>query len=103
MSYNILSEIENSFERKIVYKTMHENFAVIVQQKRLNEQEDWTTKDCCMLPKIFVNYIDQMPDKPKSTSGGFTTSWGIVQHSTLSDPLQTYDISNWPVGTKKLI
>ena len=93
MSYHILSETEISFERTIVYQTMHENFVVIVQQKRLNEQEDWTTKDHCMLPKLFVNYIAQLPDKPQSTSGGFNTSGGIVPPSTLYDPLHTYDFT----------
>ena len=103
MSYHILSETENSFERTIVYQTMHENFVVIGQQKRLNEQEDWTTKDHCMLPKLFVNYVAQLPDKPQSTSGGFITSGGIVQPSTLYDPLHTYDISNLPLETRKII
>ena len=103
MSYHILSESENSFERTIVYQTRHENFVVIVQEKRLNEQEDWTTKDHCMLPKFFVNFIAQLPDKPQSTSGGFITSGGILPPSTLSDPVQTYDISNLPAGTKKII
>ena len=82
---------------------MHENFVVIVQQKLLNEQEDWTTKDHCMLPKLFVNYIAQLPDKPQSTSGDFITSGGIVPPSTISDPLHTYDISNLPLETKKII
>ena len=76
MSYHILSETENSFERTMVYQTMHENFVVIVQQNRLNEKEDWTTKNHCMIPKIFVNFIAQLSDKPQSTSGGFITSGG---------------------------
>ena len=103
MAYHILSESENSFERTIVYQTMHENFVVIVQQKRLNEKEDWTTKEHCMLPKIIVNFIAQLPDKPQSTSGGFITSGGIVPPSTLSDPLHAYDMSNLPVETRKIL
>ena len=103
MAYHILSESENSFERTIVYQTMHENFVVIVQQKHLNEREDWTTKEHCMLPKIFVNFIAQLPDRPQSTSGGFITSGGIVPPSTLSDSLHAYDISNLPVETRKII
>ena len=35
--------------------------------------------------------------------GGATTSGGNIPPSTLSDPLHTYDISNLPVGTKKII
>ena len=79
MSYHILSETENSFERTIVYQTMHENFVVIVQQNRLNEKENWTTKNHCMIPKIVVNFIAQLSDKPQSTSGGFITS-GVSYH-----------------------
>ena len=56
-----------------------------------------------MLPKLFVNYIAQLPDKPQSTSGGFITSGGIVPPSTLYDPLHTYDISHLPLETKKVI
>ena len=103
MSYHILSETENSFERTTVYQTMHENLVVIVQQKRLNEKEDWTTKDHCMIPKIFEDFIAQLSDKPQSTSLGFITSGVFIPPSTLSDPLHTYDISNLPVGTKKII
>ena len=98
----IFYQTENSFERTIVYQTMHENFVVIVQQNRLNEKEDWSTKNHCMIPKNFVNFIAQLSDKPQSTSGGFITSGGIIPPSTLSDPLHTYDISNLPVGTKKI-
>ena len=56
-----------------------------------------------MLPKIFVKFIAQLPDKPQSTSGGLITSGGIVLPSTLSDPLHAYDISNLPVETRKII
>ena len=103
MAYYIFSESENSFERTFVYQTMHENFVVIVQQKRLNEKEDWTTKEHCMLPKTFVNFIAQLPDQPQSTSGGFITSGGIVPASTLSDPPHVFDISNLSVETEKII
>ena len=82
---------------------MHLKFVVFVQQKRLSEKEDWTTKDHFMLPKFFINLLPQMPDKRQSTSGGFITSGGIVPLSPLFDPpLHAYDISNLPVGTKKI-
>ena len=103
MSYHILTESENSFERTIVYQTMHQNIVVIVQQKRLSEKKDWTTKEHFLLPKNFVNFIAQLPDKPQSTSEGFIKSGGIVPPSTLSDPLHAYDISNLLVETRKII
>ena len=102
MAYHILSESKNSFERTIVYQTTHENFVVIVQQKRLNEKEDWTTKEHCKLPKIFLNFIAQLPDKPQS-SVGISLHQGVLYHLQQSDPLHAYDISNLPVETRKII
>ena len=55
MSYHILSESDLSCERTIIYQTVHENFIVIVQQKRSHEKEEWITHDHCMLPKISKN------------------------------------------------
>ena len=101
MSYPILSETENSFERKIVYQTMHENFVVIVQQKHLNEQEDWTTKDHCI--QNFCEFHCSVARQTSIHQWGFHYIRGIVPSSTLSDPLHTYDVSNLPVGTKKLL
>ena len=103
MAYHILSESKNSFERTIVHQTMHENFVAIVQQKCSFEKEDWTTKEYCIIPKIFLNFIARLPDKPQSTRGGSLHQGGIVPPSTLSDPLNAYDISNLPVGTRKII
>ena len=39
MSYYILTEEENSWERTLVYQTHHENFLLVVQQKRYNEKD----------------------------------------------------------------
>ena len=102
MSYHILSESDLSRERTIIYRTVHENFVVIVHQKRSHENEEWTTHDHCMLPKIFINFIAQLPDKPETTGSGFITSGGVVPPTTLLHPLEQYDISNLPMGTKKL-
>ena len=74
MSYHILSESGLSCERIIMYQTVHEDFIVIVQQKRSHENEEWTTHDHCILPKIFINFIAQLPDKPETTGSGFITS-----------------------------
>ena len=56
-----------------------------------------------MLPKIFINFIAQLPDKPETTGSGFITSGGVAPPTTLLHPLEQYDISNLPMGTKKLI
>ena len=103
MSYYILSESDLSCERTIIYQTVHENFIVIVQQKRSHEKEDWITHDHCMFPKIFINFMAQLPDKTETAGSGFITSGGVVPPTTLLHPLEQYDISNLPMGTKKLI
>ena len=79
MSYHILSETENSFERTIVYQTMHENFVVIVQQKHLSEQEDWTTKDHCMLPKIFEFHCS-VARQTSINHSGVSLHQGVLYH-----------------------
>ena len=78
-------------------------FCCDLSTKRLNEKEDWTTKDHSMLPKTFVNFIAQLPDKPQSASGVFSTSGVMVPASTLSDPLHAHDISSLTVETRKII
>ena len=103
MSYHILSESDLSCERTIIYQTVQENFIVIVQQKRFHEKEEWITHDHCMLPKIFITFMAQLPDKPETTGSGFITSGGVVPPTTLLHPLEQYDIPNLPMGTKKLI
>ena len=100
MSYYILSESDLSCERTIIYQTVHENFIVIVQQKRSHEKEDWITHDHCMFPKIFINFMAQLPDKTETAGSGFITSGGVVPPTTLLHPLEQYDISNLPMGTK---
>ena len=77
MSYHILLESDLSCERTIIYQTVHENFIVIVQQKRSHEKEEWITHDHCMLPKIFINFMAQLPVIPETTGSGFITSGGL--------------------------
>ena len=81
---------------------MHEKYVVIAQQKRLNEKEDWTTKDHCMFAKKFVDFIAQLPGKSQLTSGGYITSGHIVPPLTPSDPLHADNLSNLTVGTREI-
>ena len=68
MSYYILCESEGSWERTIAYQNFYENFIVLIQQKKFNEKDVWNTQKHCMIPKIFLNLLSQLPDKPSSDS-----------------------------------
>ena len=105
MSYYILCESEGSWERTIAYQTFYENFIVLIQQKKFNEKDVWNTQQHCMIPKIFLNFLSQLPDKPSSDSieGSYITSGGIIPPSKLEDPLVAYDIVNLPAPVKKIL
>ena len=64
MSFDILSDQNNVWERSIAYQTFYENFLVFIQQKRTNKKEEnWTTLEQVMRTKILLNIIAILPDK----------------------------------------
>ena len=106
MSFHILSDQNNVCERTIVYQTFYENFVVFIQQKRTNEKEEnWTTLEHFMIPKIFINFIATLPDKKESEDCGrtFITSGGFVPPLSLTHPLYTYDIVTLPKETRTIL
>ena len=104
MSYYVLTEDENSWERALVYQTHHENFIVVVQQKRYNEKGEWNTINHCLLPKIFVNFMAKLPEKPTTDTHGDTnfTSGGILSPSKVRDILCSYNILDLRENVKKV-
>ena len=104
MSYYILTEEENSWERTLMYQTNHENFLVVVQQKRYNEKDEWNTLNHCLLPRIFVNFMAKLPEKrPTDTHGGaIFTSGGIIPPSKVPDNLSSYNIVDLPENLKNV-
>ena len=105
MSYYFLCESEGSWERTIAYQTFYGNFIDLIQQKKFNEKDVWNTQQHCMIPKIFLNFLSQLPDKPSSDSieGSYITSGGIIPPSKLEDPLVAYVIVNLPAPVKKIL
>ena len=106
MSFHILSDQNNVWERTIVYQTFYENFVVFIQQKRTNEKEEnWTTLEHFMIPKIFINFIATLPDKKESEDcgGTFITSGGFVPPLSLTHPLYPYDIVTLPKETRTIL
>ena len=68
---------------------------VFIQQKKQNEKEEnWTTLEQFMIPKIFVNFIATLPDKKESEDCGgiFITSSCFVLFLSLTHPLYPYDL-----------
>ena len=101
MSFHILSDQNNVWER-----TFYENFVVFIQQKRTNEKEEnWTTLEHFMIPKIFNNFIATLPDKKESEDcgGTFITSGGFVPPLSLTHPLYPYDIVTLPKDTRTIL
>ena len=106
MSFHILSDQNNVWERTILYQTFYENFVVFIQQKRTNEKEEnWTTLEHFMIPKIFINFIATLPDKKESEDcgGTFITSVGFVPPLSLTHPLYPYDIVTLPKETRTIL
>ena len=104
MSCYILTEDENSWERILVYQTHHENFLVVVQQRRYNEKDEWNTLNHCLLPKIFVNFMAKLPEKSTTDThgGGIFTSEGIIPPSKVPDNLSSYNNLDLPENLKKV-
>ena len=62
MSYQILCESEDSWERSIVYHTQYENYIVFIEQKKNSEKGCWRSIEHCIIPKMFVNFVATLPD-----------------------------------------
>ena len=67
MSYHILCESEDSWERSIVFHTQYENYIVFIQQKKNSEKGCWRSIEHCIIPKMFLNFVATLPDKYVST------------------------------------
>ena len=106
MSFHILSDQNSLWERTIVHQTFYENFVVFIQQKRTNEKEEnWTTLEHFMIPKIFIKFIATLPDKKESDDcgGTFITSVGFFQPLSLTHPFYQYDIVTLPKVTRTIL
>ena len=77
-----------------------------IQQERTNEkEEDWTTLEHYLIPKIFINFIATLPDKKESEDcgGTFITSGGFVPLLSLTHPLYPYDIVTLPKESQTIL
>ena len=102
MSFHILSDQNNVWERTIVYQTFYENL-VFIQQKRTNEKEEnWTTLEHFMIPKIFINFIAPLTESD-DCGGTLITSGGFVPPLSLTHPLYPYDIVTLPKETRTIL
>ena len=87
-----------------MYITHHENLLVDVQQKRYNEKGEWSTFNHCLLPKIFVNFMAKLPEKPTTDTQGGTifTSGGITPRSKVPDQSSLFKVLDLPENLKKV-
>ena len=106
MSYHILCESEDSWERSIVYHTQNENYIVFIQQKKNSEKGCWRSIEHCIIPKMFVNFVATLPDKYVSTEDNGTKT--VLTAGGYSVPrkmplLFPYDIDTLSPDTKRLL
>ena len=106
MSYHILCESEDSWERSIVYHTQYKNYIVFIQQKKNSEKGCWRSIEHCIIPKMFVNFVATLPDKYVSTEDNGTKT--VLTAGGYSVPrkmplLFPYDIETLSPDTKRLL
>ena len=106
MSFNILSDQNTVWQRKIVYQTFNEIFVVFVKQKKkTNEKEEnWTTVENFMISKIFINFIATLQDQEENEdcSRTFIFLGGFVPPLSVKHLLYPYDIVTLPKETRTI-
>ena len=106
MSYHMLCESKDSWERCIVYHTQYENYIFFLQQKENSGKGCWRSIEHCILPKIIVNFVATLPDKYASTENNGTKT--VLTAGGYSVPrkvprLFPYDIDTLSPDTKRLL
>ena len=103
MSYHILSETENSFERTIVYPTMHEIFVVMVQQNvETNKKTGQRRIIVCFQKLLWISLLSCQTnlDQPVGVSLHQAVSYHLQYFLTLCI-LTIYQVYQWE--QKKII
>ena len=100
MSVQILAESVISFERTLVYRTVFENFVVLIQQKR--QGDDWQTYQHCLIPKLLINAIASLPEKTEPAVCSVITSGGHLPPKALPT-VQHFDMESLPNDVKRIL
>ena len=100
MSVKILAESESSCESTLVYRTVYENFVVLIQQRK--QDNVWNTYHHCLLPKILINAIAALPEKTDPLECSILTSGGHLPAKVLP-AFQDFNMDTLPEETKRIL
>ena len=100
MSVKILAESESSCERTLVYRTVYENFVVLIQQRK--QDNVWNTYHHCLLPKLLINAIAALPEKTDPSECSILTSGGHLPANVLP-AFQDCNMDTLPEETKRIL
>ena len=102
MSFYLLSDSEESWQRTLVYQTMYENYVVFIQQYKDFSEKNWITSDRFIIPKPIIDFVATLPGKNLPANGSIITSGGLVPPQQLQS-CEPQDIATLPDETKQLL
>ena len=102
--YHILTQLEGSFQRKIVYQTRYENNIAFIQQRKDSSISSWTTFDQCLIPKKFIDFVTTLSKitEEEDFINNSTPSENEVTPQLIPKPL-TSDIGSLPMDIKSIL
>ena len=101
MSFYLLSDSDEYWQRTLVYQTMYENYVVFFQQYKDFSMKNWITSDRFIIPKSIIDFVATLPGKNLPT-GSVITSGGLVPPQKLQS-CEHQDFATLPDDTKQLI
>ena len=102
MSFYLLSDSEESWQRTLVYQTMYESYVVFIQQYKDFSEKNWITSDRFIIPKPIIDFVATLPGKNLPAHGSIITSGGLVPPQQLQS-CEPQDIATLPDETKQLL
>ena len=100
ISVKILAESESSCERTLVYRTVYENFVVLIQQRK--QDNVWNTYHHCLLPKLLIKAIAAVPEKTDPSECSIITSGGYLPAKVLP-AFQDCNMDTLPEEIKRIL
>ena len=100
MWVKIFAESESSCERTLGYRTVYENFVVLIQQRK--QDNVWNTYQQFLLPKLLINAIAALPEKKDPSDCSIITSGGHLPAKVLPT-VHDCDTDTLPEETKPIL
>ena len=102
MSFYLLSDSEESWQRTLVHQTMFVNNVVFIEQFRDFSHDNWVTSGRFIISKSIIGFVAILPGKNLPVHASVITSGGLVppQKLHLCEP---QDIGKLPDETKQTL